>query len=159
MIDADILRSLLEYNPDTGVFTWRVTRGGAARKGDFAGCLNSNGYRIIMVNGRFYRAHRLAWLYTHGVWPCGEADHINNIRDDNRICNIREATRSQNLANTRKHKGDLPKGVTSHRRKFKAQLTVAGKRMFLGMFDTPELAHAAYCEAAQKAFGAYHRAG
>jgi hypothetical protein len=159
MIDAATLRSWLDYDPDTGVFTWRVKRGGAVCAGTVAGCLTDKGYRVISLYDRLYRAHRLAWLYTHGVWPSDEIDHINGARDDNRLVNLREATRRQNSANRRKLSGDLPKGVTRHRGKFRAQIRIQGRVKHLGVYNTPEQAHAAYCEAAQKEFGAYHRAG
>jgi hypothetical protein len=159
MIDADTLRSLLEYDPDTGVFTWRVKRGGSAWPGVISGCLKDSGYRVISIYNRLYSAHRLAWLYMYDVWPSEEIDHINGVRDDNRINNLREATRKQNSANRRKFGGDLPKGVTRHWRRFRAQIRIQGRVKHLGIYDTPEQAHAAYCEAAQKEFGAYHRAG
>ena len=158
MIDAETLRSLLDYSPVTGVFTWRVTRGGKAHKGDVAGAVNNLGYILITVDGATYRAHRLAWLYVYGEWPEQYLDHINCVRSDNRIVNLRLATLGQNQANRRKTKGVLPKGVKKHRKKFAAQICVDGKRMYIGVYATAELAHAAYCEAAQKAFGAYHRA-
>ncbi len=159
MIDADTLRSWLDYDPDTGVFTWRVKRRGTAEIGTVAGCRRDNGYRVISLYDRLYREHRLVWLYVHGVWPSDEIDHINGVRDDNRINNLREATRKQNSANRRKLNGDLPKGVTKHRGKFRAQIRIQGRVKHLGVYDTPEQAHAAYCEVAQKEFGAYHRAG
>lgn len=159
MIDADTLRSLLDYDPNTGVFTWRVKRGGTAEIGTVAGCIKDSGYRVISLYDRLYRAHRLAWLYTYDVWPPDEIDHINGARDDNRINNLREATRKQNSANRRKLSGDLPKGVVRHRHKFRAQIRIQGRVKHLGVYATPEQAHSAYCEAAQKEFGAYHRAG
>lgn len=158
MIDADTLRSLLDYDPNTGVFTWRVTRNGKAYKGDIAGAVNNLGYILIYIEGKSYRAHRLAWLYVYGKWPEQYLDHINCVRNDNRISNLRSATLGQNQANRRKTKGVLPKGVKKSKKKFVAQICVDGKRRYIGIYPTAELAHAAYCEAAQKAFGAYHRA-
>lgn len=159
MIDADTLRSLLYYDPNTGVFTWRVKRGGTAEIGTVAGCRKDSGYRVISLYDRLYREHRLAWLYMYGIWPPDEIDHINGVRDDNRINNLREATRKQNSANRRKLSGDLPKGVYRHRNRFRAQIRMQGHVKHLGTYDTPEQAHAVYCEAAQKEFGAYHCAG
>ena len=99
LIDAPELRRLLSYDPKTGDFRWRVSRGGGVRAGDLAGTLHSGGYWQIYVNNRLYLAHRLAWLYVYGKWPDKGIDHKNGIRTDNRICNLREATASQNGAN------------------------------------------------------------
>ena len=159
MIDADTLRSLLDYDPDIGVFTWRVTRGGYVKEGHEAGCVNGRGYISIQIQGKKYAAHRLAWLYIYGVMPQDQIDHINRTRSDNRIVNLREATATQNIANTRKYRGYLPKGVRKNHGKFQARIQIDNCLVNLGFYETPEQAHAAYCEAAQKEFGAYHRAG
>lgn len=159
MIDAEILRTLLHYDPDTGVFTWRVSRYGGARAGNIAGSLRKTGYRGIKVCGKLYYEHRLAWLYVYGEWPSNFIDHINCIEDDNRIANLRLANNWQNKANSRKHKAGLPKGVKKCHYRYLARIRVDKTEKYLGVYDTPEQAHAAYCEAAQKEFGAYYRAG
>jgi hypothetical protein len=157
-MDADTLRSLLHYDSNTGVFTPRVGRRGV--RGDGAlGRADGAGYVRFMVHGRQYLAHRLAWLYVHGEWPTGEIDHIDGDRGNNRIYNLREATRSQNCANRRKGSDSLPKGVQRNAGKFQAVITVRGERRCLGTYRSPEEAHAAYCSAARKEFGPYHRAG
>ena len=94
------LRELLEYDPVSGVFIWTVGRRGTAKKGTIAGRVNSKGYREISIDGRRYKAHRLAWLHEHGYWPKHQIDHINRGRDDNRILNLRDVVQSVNLANT-----------------------------------------------------------
>ena len=159
MIDAAAVRRLLDYDPDTGVFRWRE-HSNVNYVGAVAGCSMGSGYRRLGIAGKRYYEHRLAWLYVHGVWPTNQIDHINNVKDDNRICNLREATVSQNHANKSKYKGELLKGVKKHYHgKFSARIQVNNKEQYLGIYDTEEQAHAAYCEAAQKEFGAYYRAG
>src|SRR5687768_770720 len=96
MLTAEKLRELMDYNPDTGVFLYRKRRGRRSA-GLEAGSI-VKGYRLISL-GKQYSAHRLAWLYVYGEWPAGDLDHINCVRDDNRIANLREATDSQNNAN------------------------------------------------------------
>jgi len=157
MIDAATLRNLLHYDPNTGVFTWRV-HSNVNYVGAVAGCSMGSGYRRLGIAGKRYYEHRLAWLYVYGVWPTNQIDHINNIKNDNRIRNLREATVSQNHANKSKYKGKLSKGVKKYpHNKFSASIQVNGKYKYLGIYDTEEQAHAAYCEAAQKEFGAYYR--
>ena len=92
MLTQARLKKLLSYNTDTGEFRWRVTRRGAARAGSVAGCVRHDGYVRIAIDGKRYLAHRLAWLYVHGeLVP--ELDHANGVRSDNRLDNLRPATR------------------------------------------------------------------
>jgi hypothetical protein len=154
------LREVLHYNPETGVFTWLVSAG-RVRAGDVAGSIsNPRRYRNISIDGRKYLAHRLAWLHTTGEWPPVFMDHINGDTSDNRIANLRPATQTQNRANTRRASNNASgfKGVCWHRRKWRAQLIVNGVLYHLGLFDTPEKAHAAYVTAAEKHFGKFARA-
>ena len=161
MIDAGTLRALLDYDPETGVFRWRVTTSNRAVVGSVAGSLNGGGYRHICVRGRTYGAHRLVWLYVHGVWPCGDIDHINRDTADNRLTNLRAASRAENLMNAKKREGARCslKGVTRVRDRYKARVFLGGKETHLGYFATEQEAHDAYCAAAAKEFGAFHRAG
>jgi len=117
------------------------------------GHLNSDGYRHISIDGRTYQEHHVIWLLAHGDWPkLDEIDHINGIKDDNRIENLRQATRSQNKVNfpRSRRKNDLPRGVVPHRGKFQARIKVNGKNLTLGTFSHPNAAHAAYLRAAQQ---------
>lgn len=170
-LTAQSLRYWLRYNRRTGVFHRRrdvvinIRRGGfsvRARAGDIAGYVNEQGYVIVGVLGRKYKAHRLAWLYVHGSWPKGHLDHEDRDTKNNRIANLRRATRSQNAANrkTRIDSTSGLKGATRDHRngRWMARIAVDGKRHALGYYETAEVAHAAYCQAARHHFGEFARA-
>jgi hypothetical protein len=162
MTSLEELRKLLRYDPETGEFTWLVNRG-RGRVGQPAGSTTGDGYRQIEVAGRSVRLHRVAWFWMTGEWPPEEIDHINSIKADNRWCNLRLATRSQNRANTRVHSRNQLglKGVSYQKKggRWSAQICVDNHRRRLGSFDSPELAHAAYMAAARKAFGEFANDG
>jgi hypothetical protein len=150
--DAETMRRLLDYEPDTGVFRWRIQPSRNVKAGAVAGCVERNGYIVIGVDGTNFKAHRLAWLHFHGVWPEHDIDHINRVRADNRIANLRDVSRSVNLQNqTRPQKrgtsGYL--GVTWYKRdkRWLAQIRVNGRLKNLGYFSSAEAAHAAYLAA------------
>lgn len=108
------LKELLHYDPETGIFTWKVSRG-PARKGDVAGPrVSPRGYSILRVDGPHYLQHRLAWLYVYGVFPILQIDHINGVRTDNRIQNLRLATNGENQSNAKLQKNNTSnyKGVS-----------------------------------------------
>lgn len=142
-VTQDRLKELLDYNPDTGVFVWKVDRK-AVKAGDVAGKRHHSGYWNLFVDGRWLMAHRAAWLYVHGVWPDGDIDHINRIRDDNRLCNLRTANRAENCQNqpTRRNNRSGVTGVLWHKaaKKWVAQINIDRKLRHLGVFDTKELA-------------------
>lgn len=96
-LSAEALRIYFRYNPDTGEFFRFYDNKPTGR-------ITTNGYRQIFVFGKRYMAHRLAWLYMYGEWPEDQLDHINQVRDDNRIANLRPATNKQNGENIRKFK-------------------------------------------------------
>ena len=159
-ITADRLREVLNYNQETGVFTWAVSHGWRSKVGSVAGGPHSRGYKDVRVDMKRYLQHRLAWLYIHGRWPANEIDHINGNRDDNRLCNLREATRSQNSRNSRKHNHNTHgfKGVGIHDPGYwTANIRVNGKSKYLGRFKDPKIAHGAYARAAKKYFGEFAR--
>lgn len=161
MLTADQARELLTYDPETGSFFWRVRRGHRFAPGDLAGTVLANGYVHIGVRRRYYKAHRLAWLMMTGNWPADLIDHVNCVRTDNRWSNLREATRSQNAANARlaHHNSTGFKGVSFHKKhqRWQANIRADGKYRYLGLFDSPEAAHAAYSRAANQHFGEFAR--
>ena len=150
------LKELLIYHKTTGRFYWRVNRKGGSNAGDLAGRISKSGYVEIRVDRRFYRAHRLAWVYVHGEFNQQlEIDHKNGNRSDNRILNLRLATARQNKENfplkrTWTKSGLL--GVCWNKRisRWKARICSNGKRINLGHFKTAEEAHLAYLTAKRK---------
>lgn len=149
-ITAERLRHLLDYDPISGAFLRRVA-GRGLRVGQVAGS-DCRGYRSIAVDGRDYRAHRLAWLYVHGRWPTGMLDHINGDRADNRIANLRECSNSENLQNlkcARRDSGSGLLGASWHKGKrlWQAAIELNGKARHLGYYGTADAAHAAYLKA------------
>lgn len=144
-----LIAQALRYNPDTGDLWWRQ-RGRGRRLGKPAGFIHCNGYRRINIGGKFLFSHRIAWFLTNGVWPSGQIDHINGIRDDNRLVNLRDVEPFVNSQNQRKpQKGNKTGylGVSRKGNRWRAHITVDGKRRCLGYFLTPEEAGSAYIEA------------
>lgn len=147
---AEHVREGLSYDALTGQFRW-ARPGPKVTVGSIAGTV-IRGYCMIHFRGVDYHAHRLAWLYVHGSWPSGDVDHRNGNRLDNRIENLREATRSQNCANmgVARHNSSGFKGVSYNRLtgRWHAYISHEGRRHHLGLFGTVEAAAAAYDEAA-----------
>ena len=152
------LLEVINYDPVTGVMTWKKPTARRCKVGDVVGTI-SRGYRRVVIDGAGYQAHRLAWFYFYGTWP-NEIDHKNLNRQDNRIANLREATRRQNQANKPSPSTNTSgfKGVYLKRRKWAAQIKSHGEVYYLGTFQTPQEAHAAYSLAAQQFFGEFARA-
>ena len=155
------LKNLFTYNPDTGELIRKISSGGF-KKGSVAGSLTKYGYLCVRVNYRLYQIHRLIWVYVHGYFPNKDIDHINRVRTDNRLENLREATRSQNLRNKEKSNKNISgyKGVSFFARdkKWMASIQINGKKKYLGYFDTPLSAHEAYKNFAEKHFGEFSHA-
>lgn len=155
------LKELLHYNPDEGVFTWRVRRKGT-RSDQVAGGKQSCGYVEIRIDGKRHLAHRLAFLYVTGAVPSGPVDHINHNRSDNRWGNLREATVSQNLGNARLSKRNKSghKGVYWDKRdgRWLAHIGMNGRVKRLGRFTDINDAISAYTAAAQSHFGEFANA-
>ena len=157
------LVELLAYDPETGTFTWRFSRRGISG-GKIAGVVSKAiGYRYVCIDKKHLLAHRLAWFYITGEWPSGEIDHINGIRADNRWLNLRKATRTQQLVNTRLRSDNKSgyKGVVFHPQtgKWRTRIKRHGKIEELGLHLTPEAAHAVYLAAAHRVFGEFARGG
>lgn len=148
------LKEVLDYNETTGEFTWKVTRSNRAKKGKVAGYKNGQGYWCIKVFGAKYLTHRLAWLYVHGEWPEQEIDHINHDRADNRLCNLRPATRKENSRNaglrSNNTSGKTGVSLVKHSGRWKSSI----EGIHLGLFD--DFGHAVIArDAAERALG-YH---
>ena len=138
-LTAARLREVLFYFPETGEFVWKVRLCGRFAAGRRAGCLLPSGYRNIGIDGASYLSHRLAWFYVHGVWPSGQLDHKNGIKNDNRIRNLRECSAVENSRNrpegTWRRLGF--KGVTLDKRsgRWYAKIYIDGKTICLGSFE------------------------
>jgi len=144
-----IVLELLQYDPDTGVLSWRRNEKVSANvRGKVAGTLNAGGYRSIMINGSSFLAHRLAWLISEGEDPGGlEVDHIDGLRDDNRRENLRLVTPSQNQHNQRRAKGYY---FNKQYQKWRAQIFLNAKNRHIGYYNTEEEARDAYIQAKAK---------
>lgn len=128
----------LEYNPGTGHLIWIKKASTKTKVGSKAGTLHSKGYIHIQFRGKIYKAHRIAWFLHYGEQPADELDHDNGNRDDNRIDNLRPATRSINNQNRVFKDLEFPQGVSRSKNRFMARVTIDGDRVSLGCFDTPE---------------------
>jgi len=146
-LTQDRLKSLLTYDPDTGEFRWRVSKSNRAPVGGLAGCSDKYGYVVIRVDGVLHKAHRLAWLYCHGMFPDKNLDHINQTPSDNRISNLRAVDQHENNQNRRIQKNSLSgiTGVSWHKthKLWQARIYTREGCRNLGWFKTKEdAAHA-----------------
>lgn len=141
------LVQVLDYDKETGFFTWKVQLSARGALGKRAGT-TSYGYTAINIDGVRYFAHRLAWLYIHGSWPTKEIDHIDRNRSNNAICNLRDVSRLVNALNVSPQNINQSgiKGVTfcQARNNWQAQINLLGKNITLGRFDSLDEAAIAY---------------
>jgi len=151
------LKQLFDYNPATGEFFWKAPTKRHHPGGRAGGIDNSYGYWKITVDGRKYKAHRLAWLHTYGHFPKEELDHINRDRADNRIANLREASPRQGRANCKARRDSHSglKGAHRHGQHWQSVIKQGEIRIHLGSFGTAEAAHKAYCNAARELHGEF----
>ncbi|MCK1520226.1 HNH endonuclease [Bradyrhizobium sp. 17] len=156
---AELLR-LVDYDRETGIITRKVRTSNRVHVGDIVGFPDANGYLQANIGGVRAYVHQFVWLYVHGVWPDHDIDHRNRDTQNNTISNLRRATASENLANKKRPSNNTSgfKGVHPKRSKWCSQIRCGGQRITLGVFETPELAHAAYCDAAKRLFGEFARA-
>lgn len=158
------LRDALAYDAETGVLTWKPQpprRGVRNIAGKEAGWVQ-NGYRQLTIGQVTVFSHRVAWALVHGQWPAEFVDHVNMDRTDNRLVNLRLATKSENSCNTRARVNNASgmKGVYLCRStgRWRARIMLGGKSTCLGRFNTAEAAHEAYRKAAEQVHGEFARA-
>lgn len=167
------LRKLLRYDPDSGLLFWRFRDSSFFRSDASAAAWNGKhankiaftaemiGYKVGTIFGRRHLAHRVAWAIYHGEWPADQIDHINGVRSDNRLINMRQSTQQENCCNMPRQSNNTSgyKGVRRYRDgvRWQAVINHLGKPLWLGLYATAEDAHAAYCEAAQKYHGEFAR--
>lgn len=151
-LDFDELHRMLNYDPATGDFRWKIARAQIIKPGQIAGETTNRGYRRIKIHEQKYLAHRLAWFYVHGEWPSGQVDHVNRIRHDNRLVNLRVVTPEENGQNRSQSKNNTSgmRGVSWYSRgnKWRAAISRNGKKIHLGYFSEKHDAYQAYLSAA-----------
>lgn len=150
--EIEKLKKVLAYDGETGALTWLVSVAKNVKAGAKAGCLKENGYIQIGFAGRVYTAHRLAFALTYGEWPPEMVDHINGVRSDNRMQNLRMVSCSENMQNIKR----APKssstgllGATPNRNRtgFRSFIRAGGEKRYLGVYATAEEASQAYLAA------------
>jgi hypothetical protein len=150
MLTQTRLKEVLDYNPDTGVFTRRLKQSGVSQ-GKISGSLTNEGYMVTSIDSKLYKCHRLAWLYMTDAWPNGQIDHKNGNRSDNRFDNLRDVAKQQNTENQRKaqrsNKSTSVLGTWKNGSGFAARISHKNTKVYLGTFATVEEAHAAYIAA------------
>lgn len=161
IITQEKLKEILGYDPLTGVFVWRVASARKIKIGDVAGNLYSSGYLYIGFQRKLYRAHTLAWLYIHGVFPRKMVDHIDGNPSNNSIRNLRECSASENQKNRKMNSNNTSgyKGVSFDKSlgRWRATGATGNKTIHIGFFDTPEEAGEAYQEFAKANHGEFYR--
>lgn len=157
---AKDVRRILDYDENTGIFTWKEYRGSNARPGMTAGYYSPEFKYITIRIVRLYLAHRLAWLHYYGEWPIQYIDHINGDYADNRIANLREVTKSENAWNSKPRKNNSGfRGVSLYKPsgKWRARITANGIERSLGYYETKKEAVDAYKKAAKELYGEFAR--
>ena len=155
------LKKVLDYNPDTGVFTWTIKTCRKVVAGKEAGSLSHHGYTEIRLGRILYRAHRLAYLWMTGKHPIEHIDHINRVRHDNRWVNLRECNNSENTRNTPIKKSNTSGyiGVSWSKlaQKWEAYVMLNYKKYHVGLFQCPVEASRARDELAKQLHGEFFR--
>lgn len=155
------IMEFLSYNPDNGLFTWIKSRKTSTKVGSIAGCNMPDGYIKIAFKRRNYMAHRLAWLYVHGFFPKDQLDHINGVRNDNRIVNLRECNVNENQRNRgkspRNTSGYLGVSWSNRYNKWLVQVTFNGKCKHVGVYKNILDAAEAYKNFAKENYNGFYR--
>lgn len=151
ILTQEYLRSLFDYDPETGLVTRKTCTANRQTVGEVVGSKYKRGYLVATINYTKYPLHRLIWLWVHGEWPAADVDHINRDRADNRLLNLRSVTRSENSHNAGMSRANRSgfTGVSWDKSKTRwlASIRANGKQHYLGRFDTPQAASAAYLAA------------
>lgn len=154
MLTQERLKELLEYNPETGIFIWKVSLNRHIKIGTRVGHLNQNGRRYIKFNKQRYFAHRLVWFYVYGEWPEHEIDHRDGNPDNNRLDNLRLANRSENQQNIKKYinnsSGYIGVSLNKDKKTWRARIAINKKEIHIGTFVNPLDAFEAYLSAKKK---------
>lgn len=160
------LHAALAYDPERGMFTWKYrsdcpANWNSRRAGKYAGCTTTAGYISVLFNHVGYQAHCIAWIMMTGSWAPSAIDHKNMVKSDNRWSNLRLASVSQNKMNQGMRPDNVSgfKGVhwVTREGRWRAAISVGGQKTHIGMFDSAEAAHRAYCEAAVRLHGEFAR--
>jgi hypothetical protein len=157
LLTYEQVKEIFDCDPEKGILIWKNHGRDSYLNGTVAGWFDkSTGYVQVYTNKTTYKSHRVMWLLVTGKWPENQIDHINGIRNDNRFCNLREATHSQNRANSSiRPNFSGYRGVRASGKKWRAEIRFNNKTISLGTYDTPEEAHAAYVAKAKELFGDY----
>lgn len=151
MLTYERAHERLMHDRDTGELFWKVSHWKRVKAGNVAGDKYRNGYRRVCVDSKEYLAHRVVWMMAYGEWPTNEIDHINGDRADNRLCNLRLATSTQNKQNTGRRSDNKSGrvGVSWQKNlgKWQAAITVNRKQRHLGFYPDIESAAMAYAKA------------
>jgi hypothetical protein len=147
-LTQDELKRILEYDQDTGIFTWKIKPRANVELGAIAGWSCNKGYINIKIYKKTYKAHRLVYFYINGIFPLKQIDHINGIKYDNRLCNLRDSTNRENCSNKTRHRNGKLIGASFHQRDqiWSSQIYFNKKAYYLGRFKTELEAHNKYLE-------------
>lgn len=146
MIDVETIKKYLKYNDD-GTLTRILNYGSCTRPlNEKIGTYDKDGYLNTKIIGKTFKIHRLIWFMVRGEWPVGQIDHINGVKDDNRIENLRIVTNRQNCQNWKVHRNGSLVGAQYHKasKKWRSRIYIDGVSVYLGLFETKEEAHRAY---------------
>lgn len=160
LITHERLLELIEYNPDSGEILSKVDRGSRCKKGKILGTKNTTGHIVLQLDKRMYLAHRLVWFYCFKEWPVNIIDHIDRNSSNNKLDNLREATKATNNYNSKLYSTNTTgiKGAffDSRRNLYYSQIVANGKKTWLGYFNTLEEAGQVYSIAAKDLHGEFY---
>lgn len=158
MLTVSELKNLVNYDPGSGIVTWKARP--RVRAGKIVGSIHSAGYLEARIGGCRVYLHRVGWALMTGTWPDGQIDHINGDRNDNRWSNLRLADQQHNSANMKKRANNKCgwKGVVRRSNRWLAYIHIGGKTHYLGTFSHAVEAHNAYVARAKQEWREFSRA-